>query len=72
MSALGWLIALLLAALATAEFIGIARHDRGETDTITELVRGLRDKLPTPVRYGFMFLITGLLGWTILHFYDLV
>jgi hypothetical protein len=72
MTALGWIIVILLIMIATAEFFGIARKDDGKIDTITEVYRKMRDSLPTPVKFTFMLLITGLLFWTILHFWDLV
>ena len=72
MTALGWIIVILIAMIATAEFIGIARKDDGKIDTITEVYRTCRDAMPTPVKYAFMFLVTGLLFWTALHFMDLV
>jgi hypothetical protein len=71
MAPLGWLIAFLLLVIAVAEFVGIARSDRAEADTITEVYRLLRDALPVPFRYLLMFLVSGLLFWTILHFWDL-
>lgn len=46
--------------------------DPDDVDTITEVYRKYRDKLPTPIRYVLMFLVTGLLFWTALHFFDLV
>jgi|GEM_PF-4223725 len=65
---IAWTV-ILLAVLAL-ELYGVFRP--GKNDTITETFRYWRDRMPTPVRYVFMFLVTGLLMWTILHFFDLV
>ena len=60
---------LLLGVLAF-EIYGIYRPQKN--DTITETYRWYRDKLPDPLRYIFVFIVLGLLMWTIMHFVDLV
>lgn len=60
----------ILASVLALEIWGI--YHKGPDDTITETFRWWRDKLPEPIRYIFMFIVSGLLMWTILHFWDLV
>lgn len=72
---MGWIgiaIIVLLVITAVLEFVGIARKDAEEVDTITEVFRLVRDNLPKPLAYMWTFLILGLLAWTIPHFLDLV
>jgi len=68
---MGFIIAwsVILLAVFALEMYGVWRP--GKDDTITETFRHWRDRMPTAVRYPFMFLVTGLLAWTILHFWDL-
>ena len=63
-----WTVIIL--AVFALELYGVFR--KGKDDTITETFRFWRDRMPTVVRYPFMFLVTGLLLWTVLHFFDLV
>ena len=73
-SPIGIAIIVLIVALFVLEMIGVygPKGKNNKIDTITEVYRYGRDKLPTPLRYILMFLITGLLFWTIIHFFDLV
>lgn len=73
-SPIGIIIIVLLVALFILEMIGVygPRGKDNKIDTITEVYRTGRDKLPTPIRYILMFLVTGLLFWTALHFMDLL
>ena len=73
-SPIGIAIIVLLIALFVLEMIGVygPKGKNNKIDTITEVYRHGRDKLPTPLRYILMFLVTGLLFWTIIHFFDLV
>lgn len=62
-----------LAFVLGLELWGVARSKRGETDTITELYRGFRDKLPKPIRLVVVWATVGLLVWAALHLaWDLV
>ena len=66
-----WLI--IFAGVLALELYGIKRKEK--MDTITETYRWIRDTLSTKHKaLGFIFslLISGLLMWTILHFWDLV
>ena len=69
---IGIAIAVLLIVTFVLEMVGIARNDRQEVDTITEVFRLVRDNLPKPLAYLWTFVILGLLAWTIPHFLDLV
>lgn len=73
-SPIGIAIVVLLVTLFVLEMLGVygPRGKNNKIDTITEVYRAGRDKLPTPLRYILTFLISGLLFWTILHFMDLV
>lgn len=66
-----WLI--IFALVLGLELYGI--HRKEKNDTITETYRWLRDNLSAKSKaLGFIFqlLITGLLVWAVLHFFDLV
>lgn len=66
-----WLI--IFAAVLALELYGVKRKEK--MDTITETYRWIRDNLTKRSKAaGFIFslLISGLLMWTILHFWDLV
>ena len=66
-----WLI--IFVAVLALELYGV--HRREKNDTITETYRWIRDTLTARSKaLGFIFslLISGLLMWTILHFWDLV
>ena len=66
-----WLI--IFVAVLALELWGV--HRKEKNDTITETYRWIRDNLTkTHKALGFIFslLISGLLMWTILHFWDLV
>lgn len=66
MSPLGWVIAALLVVLLVLELVGVARKDKG--DTITEVYRTIRAKLPRPLALVWVWLVAGLLAWTLVHF----
>lgn len=70
MNVWGWIIVVLLVALLVLELKGVG--DRRPGDTITEVYKGIRDRLPTPIAMIWGLMVTGLLMWTILHFWDLV
>ena len=72
MSIIGIAIIVLLIVTFVLEMVGIARNDRQEVDTITEVYRLVRDNLPKPLAYIWVFIILGLLTWTSVHFLDLV
>lgn len=66
-----WLV--IFAAVLALELWGV--HRKQKNDTITETYRWIRDNLTARSKaLGFIFslLITGLLFWTALHFWDLV
>ena len=66
-----WLV--LFVVVLALELWGV--HRKEKNDTITETYRWIRDNLTARSKaLGFIFslLISGLLMWTILHFWDLV
>ena len=68
--ALGWVILTVLVLLFVLELWGIVRPGKG--DTITEVFRWVRDKLPVWLRYPFLFLVMGLCIWfATTHIWDL-
>ena len=66
-----WLVIFVL--VFALEIYGVKRKQKN--DTITETYRWIRDNLTRKSKaLGFIFslLISGLLMWTLLHFWDLV
>lgn len=53
--------------ILAAEVLGIARKGK-RGDTISEMVWWTRDRLPGPLRFGFLAGLAGFFTWLVAHF----
>lgn len=68
------LLVIQLAALGVglvAELIGVARHERGEVDTYSEMMWWLRDNTG-PVGLAALLAVTGLMIWAVPHLWGVI